>query len=100
MQCIGTVNSVEPDFIHGEIYDGDSFLVCSDGFRHELSEQEMYDYCHIALEKMEWSVSGRMENSHIMNGQLKYLIDKNMERGEKDNISAILIKAVYIEENG
>lgn len=100
LQCIGTVNYVEPDFIHGEIYDGDSFLVCSDGFRHELSEQEIYDYCHTALEEMEWSVAERMGNSHIMNGQLQFLIDKNMERGEKDNISAILIKAVYLEENG
>lgn len=100
LQCIGTVNYVEPDFIHGVIYDGDSFLVCSDGFRHELSEQEIYDYCHTALEELEWSVAERLGNSHIMNGQLKFLIDKNMERGEKDNISAILIKAVSLEENG
>lgn len=94
LQCIGTVSTVEPDFMCGEIYDGDSFLLCSDGFRHELSEQEMYDYCHTALEEMEWNINNRMENSHIMNGQLRYLIDINMERGEKDNISAILMKAV------
>ena len=99
LQCIGTVSHVEPDFLHGEIYDGDSLLVCSDGFRHELSEKEMYDYCHTALEQMEWSVDRRMENSHIMNSQLQFLIDRNMERGEKDNISAILIKAVSLEEN-
>lgn len=94
LQCIGTVSRVEPDFMHGEIYDGDSLLICSDGFRHELSEREMYDYCHTALEEMEWNISKRIENSHIMNGQLRYLIGINKERGEKDNISAILIKAV------
>lgn len=92
LQCIGTVNSVEPDFLHGDLYAEDSFLICSDGFRHNLSDREIYDYCHTAFEDMDWSLEKRLENSHIMNSQLRYLINTNKERGEQDNISAILVK--------
>ncbi|MBO5146049.1 MAG: serine/threonine-protein phosphatase [Lachnospiraceae bacterium] len=93
LQSIGTADSINPDFLSGELYDGDTFLGCSDGFRHELAETELYEYCHTALENMDWSVEKRLENSHIMNEQLRYLIGLNKERGEKDNISAILVKA-------
>lgn len=92
LQCIGTVKRVEPDFLHGECYADDSFIICSDGFRHNLDDIEVYDYCHTALEDMEWCVERRLENSHIMNGQLRYLIDVCKERGERDNLSAILMK--------
>ncbi len=94
LQCIGTVNRVAPDFISGEYQAGNSFLICSDGFRHELSEREIYDYCHLALESIEWHVNYRQENSRMMSGQLKYLIEQNKSRMEKDNISAILVKAM------
>lgn len=93
LQCIGTVKHVEPDFICGEYRAGDSFLLCSDGFRHELSEREMYDYCHLAVCDMDWSVSCRQENSRVMAGQLRYLIEQNKARMEKDNISAVFLKA-------
>lgn len=92
LQCIGTVKHVEPDFISGEYQTGDSFLLCSDGFRHELSEREMYDYCHLALKNTEWCVACRQENSRVMGGQLRYLIEQNKMRMEKDNISAVLLK--------
>lgn len=94
LQCIGTVSHVEPDFITGEYQAGNSFLLCSDGFRHELLEREMYDYCHLALKTVEWNVDYRQENSRLMSVQLKYLIEQNKSRMEKDNISAILLKAM------
>lgn len=92
LQCIGILDSVEPDFSYGDLYEGDSFLICSDGFRHVLSDAELYGYCHTALEDMAWEKENRLDNSHIMNGQLRYLIDMGKERGERDNISAILVK--------
>lgn len=94
LQCIGTVKHVEPDFIRGEYQTGDSFLLCSDGFRHELSEREMYDYCHLALKNVDWCVACRQENSRVMSGQLRYLIEQNKMRMEKDNISAVLLKVM------
>lgn len=94
LQCIGTVRHVEPDFVSGQYQAGDSFLLCSDGFRHELLEREIYDYCHLALQDIEWCVAYRQDNSRLMNGQLKYLIEQNKSRMERDNISAILLKVM------
>ena len=51
LQCIGTVSSVKPDFLMGDFYAGDSFLACSDGFRHNLTEADIYEYCHTTLER-------------------------------------------------
>lgn len=92
LQCIGTVSRVEPEFITGKYQLEDSFLLCSDGFRHQLLEREIYDYCHLALRDVAWRVEYRQENSQLMGVQLQYLIEQNKERMEKDNISAILIK--------
>jgi serine/threonine protein phosphatase PrpC len=94
LQCIGTANSVTPDFMYGDIYLGDTFLMCSDGFRHKISDMEMYDYCHERLINIKWGIDNRQENSNIMSSHLKHLINANMERGEKDNISAIMIKVM------
>jgi serine/threonine protein phosphatase PrpC len=86
LQCIGTGKTVVPDFIYGKVNAGDSFLVCSDGFRHEISDSEIYEYCHKKLLKQDI-------NSEIMGRQLKTLIEMNKRRGEQDNISAMLVKA-------
>ncbi len=98
LQCIGTVSSVKPDFLMGDFYAGDSFLVCSDGFRNNLTEADIYKYCHTTLEKMDWLVAKRMENSHFMNGRLRGIIDSLKERGERDNISVVLLKVMNTEE--
>ena len=98
LQSIGTVNCVRPDFLRGDFYDDDTFLVCSDGFRHRLTEAEIYDYCHTSLEGMEWFVENRLNNSHYMNGRLPYIMENIKARGERDNISAILIKAANTAE--
>lgn len=99
LQCIGTVNNVRPDFLMGDCYDGDTFLVCSDGFRHQLTEAELYNYCHTSLEEMEWFVENRLSNSHFMNGRLRYIMENIKARGERDNISAILVKATNADES-
>lgn len=98
LQSIGTVNNVNPDFLMGDFYDDDTFLVCSDGFRHKLTDAELYGYCHTALEGMEWYVANRLNNSHFMNGRLRYLMENIKARGERDNISAIILKATNAEE--
>ncbi len=94
LQCIGTVNCVKPDFLMGDFYAGDSFLVCSDGFRHLQTEADIYQYCHTTLEQMDWQVAKRLENSHFMNGRLRGIIDSIKELGERDNISAVLVKVM------
>jgi serine/threonine protein phosphatase PrpC len=94
LQCIGTGKAVEPEFFKGNICSGDSFLLCSDGFRHEITNGEIYEHCHKRLLNRDWRAGGRNESAKIMGAQLKSLIDVNKKRGEKDNISAVLVKAV------
>ena len=36
----------------------------------------------------------RLENSHFMNGRLRGIIDSIKELGERDNISAVLVKVM------
>lgn len=92
LQCIGLGKPVEPDFVSGRIKQGDSYLLCSDGFRHELSEEEIFTYCHCHLCDLDWNAQGRQENARLMNTRLRELIELNKQRMERDNISAVLIK--------
>lgn len=92
LQCIGVNEMVTPDFIKGQIKPGMSFLLCSDGFRHMLSLQELMQFCHANLKEQALGIENREAVNYAMNGQLQYLIELNKSRNERDNISAILIK--------
>jgi serine/threonine protein phosphatase PrpC len=94
LQCIGTGRELKPEFSYGKVQADESFLLCSDGFRHEVSDDEIYEYCHGRLLDIGWESDGRNESSKRMGGQLKSVIELNKNRGEHDNISAILIKVL------
>ena len=79
LQCIGATNDVKPDMFCGEVKKGDILLLCSDGFRHEISEKE------ILLGLL------NCENQRF-NDALRSLIDLNLKRKEQDNITVALIK--------
>ena len=79
LQCIGASERVKPDMFCGEVKKGDILLLCSDGFRHEISEKEMF------------GLLGRCE-SNKLNEMIKRLISLNLRRNEQDNISAALVK--------
>ncbi len=80
-QCIGASGEVEPQIFSGKFKEM-FFLLCSDGFRHKLSGSEIVQY----LAKNRIASTGKLENIIFQ------MIELNMERREKDNISAILIK--------
>lgn len=82
LQCVGASRVVEPQIICGEIKSG-AYMICSDGFRHEITEEEMYE----ALAPC------NLTDKETMHGNAKYLIEQVKTRGEKDNISVLLIKA-------
>jgi protein serine/threonine phosphatase len=79
LQCIGATEDVEPDMFYGEVVKGDILLLCSDGFRHEISEKEILNTLL------------KCDNTELNKG-LRTLIDLNLKRKEHDNISAALIK--------
>lgn len=81
LQCVGASRVVEPQVVYGKIKKG-AYMLCSDGFRHEISEGEMYE----SLNPI------NLMNKQAMQNNTKYLIDLVKSRRERDNISVILIK--------
>lgn len=82
LQCVGASRVVEPQIICGKTEKG-AYLLCSDGFRHEITESEMYE----SLNPI------NLINRDAMHSNARYLIEQVKSRGERDNISVILIKA-------
>lgn len=81
LQCIGVSESVTPDFYCGEYGVDSAFVLCSDGFRHEISNEEMWNCLNPNF------LSGEKQ----IEGNLRYLIDLVKSRGEQDNITATLV---------
>jgi serine/threonine protein phosphatase PrpC len=84
LQCVGASKSVIPDFFFGETKRGAVYMLCSDGFRHELTPRELGD----AL------APGRVAGAEAMKAALERLIELNKRRGERDNISVIAIRTL------
>lgn len=84
LQCVGASSVIDPEFVFGEADNGSHFLLCSDGFRHVISEEEMYEKLGPASACTEF----RMEEN------LRYIVELNKSRREEDNISSILVRLV------
>lgn len=82
LQCVGASKVVEPQIITGKTQKG-AYMLCSDGFRHEISAAEIYE----SLNPI------NLMNKDAMHNNAKYLIEQVKSREEKDNISVLLIKA-------
>ena len=82
LQCIGASPVVEPDFFAGSLAPNQCYMLCSDGFSHMLAPQEIYD-CLSPQAAV---------GTDIMKNNLAYLTNLAMSRGEKDNISALLVR--------
>lgn len=81
LQCVGASDSLEPEIYIGKQEKG-AYLLCSDGFRHEITENEIVESLNPV----------NLINRKAMLSNIKYLIDLDKQREEKDNISVILIK--------
>ena len=82
LQCVGASDIVEPQVLTGKTVKG-AYMLCSDGFRHEITEREMYE----SLNPI------NLMNKKAMHSNAKYLIEQVKSRQEKDNISVVLIRA-------
>ena len=83
-RCIGVKDTVKSDMISGEVKEGGVYVICSDGFCHKITPEEIKENL---LDKIK-------EDPSKIKYQEEYLIELNKQRGEKDNISVITIKAV------
>ena len=82
-QCIGAPRQVFADMFFGTTKKNAVYLLCSDGFRHEITGDEIF-------EKL---CPGALDGSVAMKKQTAELIEMNKQRGETDNISVALIRS-------
>ena len=82
LQCVGASNIVSPDMFYGVTKADTVYMLCSDGFRHEISADEIYK--SFAPDKM--------TDAKIMKKNTDSLIELNKSRLEPDNISVITIR--------
>lgn len=84
LQCVGASREVNPDIQFGTVLPNSVYMLCSDGFRHVLTEDEIYEKFNPA----------KMNSSEDMKQSSEYLIDIVKKRNERDNITVALLKSV------
>lgn len=82
LQCVGVTQNLAPSFLSGRITPNAAYLLCSDGFRHLISEEEIYQTCN----------AQQNISQETIHENLYQLVELNKQRGERDNISAILVQ--------
>lgn len=83
-KCVGSFGYMRPDFKMGTFGNGQAMLLCSDGFRHYIAEEEMADVLNPKAITEERQAERR----------LREIGEACMKRGEEDNLSAVYIKGV------
>lgn len=82
LQCIGGSPELEIQNMMGKVTSGDVFLLCSDGFYNKLNTGEIED----VMEEL------KNMSQEDMQKLMELLVIEVMNRGEKDNISSLVIK--------
>lgn len=82
LQCVGATEIVYPDMFAGKTKKNAVYMLCSDGFRHEITEQEIAEAFSTRL----------LTDESIMQRQAIQMIELNKNRQETDNITVALIR--------
>lgn len=82
LQCVGASDVVYPDMFFGDTKLNAVYMLCSDGFRHEISSDEIYEYLNPDV----------MLNENSMKQNMDALVDINKQRQERDNITVVSIR--------
>lgn len=82
LQCIGASDEVYPDMFFGDVKENAVYMLCSDGFRHEITPDEIF-------EKLQ---PGVLFDENTMINHTNELIELNKNRKERDNISVVLVR--------
>ena len=82
LQCVGASDEIHPDYFVGDANPATTFILCSDGFRHVISPDEICEKFRPEL----------LENEDIMLQNIVSLVELNKSRKEVDNISAAVIR--------
>lgn len=82
LQCCGASATVVPEFHYGQTKLNAIYMLCSDGFRHQISADEIFSVLNPEI----------LLNETDMKNNTDYLIELNKQRSETDNISVISIR--------
>ena len=82
LQCVGASEQVYPDMFYGEVKQNTTYMLCSDGFRHVITQEEIY---HMLAPEILTDAKTATEN-------IRYLINLNMRRNEQDNITSAVVR--------
>lgn len=82
LQCIGASDMVYPEMFFGDTKDNAVYMLCSDGFRHEITPQEIFE---------KFQPAALMDNN-MMSVNATALIELNKAREERDNISVAIVR--------
>lgn len=82
LQCVGASDVVYPEMYFGDVQENAVYMLCSDGFRHEVSAEEIY-------EKLQPNV---LFDEYTMSQNSLALIELTKKRQERDNISVALVR--------
>lgn len=84
LQCVGASPVVEPEFRKGDVLRNAVYMLCSDGFRHQISNDEM-------MEKI--GPAAATDEEKMKYGCI-YLTELVKNRKETDNITVALIRTI------
>ena len=84
LQCVGASREVNPDILFGNVTPNIVYMLCSDGFRHVLTDSEIYENFNPT----------NMNTAEAMKQNSDYLLDVVKKRNERDNITVALLKSV------
>lgn len=84
LQCVGASPIITPDYYTGDCMEGQVFMQCSDGFRHTITPEEIYQYLNYSV----------LTDEQTMLDNAVYLTQLNKSRRETDNITVLLVKVV------
>ncbi|MBQ9983925.1 MAG: serine/threonine-protein phosphatase [Lachnospiraceae bacterium] len=79
LQCVGASTVVEPQFDCGELKDAVTFILCSDGFVHLVTEEELQQKFN----------PGILSDKDTITSTCREMIRLVMNRGERDNITVV-----------
>jgi len=82
LQCVGASDEVYPDMFFGDVQTNAVYMLCSDGFRHEITPNEIFEKLH----------PGVLLDEYAMQDHAQALIETNKQRQERDNISVALVR--------
>ncbi len=82
LQCVGASDAVYPDVLSDTVQNDAVYMLCSDGFRHEITIEEIFATLNPQM----------MTDADGMKANLDSLVELNKQRQERDNITVIAIR--------